>query len=140
MLLITIVVAPVWYIFQFARDIFMQVEAIKLIIISLAISVPLLYLNTMIHMSLMGRYISKNESENEFNQRLLISPMFYLMMVLYIPCIVTYFDPLTLRNAILFSISMQCSALAMELTDTTFKKRDIKALQKKQLEPATKEP
>ena len=93
-------VAPVWFIYQFAPKIFNSFEVLKLILLSLGLGMPLTYLNGWILY-----LITKPENSDTEDQYVASfgGGAAFTILVFYSPMLITYFHYVSLYQAKIIS-------------------------------------
>jgi hypothetical protein len=120
MVLFILVVAPMWYVFQFERHLFEATELFKLIAIALAVSVPITVINSGVYGYLrVLKGLSPDlpldvapippDAKTADGQKYedLGSGALNTLTILYVPIILTFFISLTFRQAVFISIGVQ---------------------------------
>ncbi len=102
--------APFFYLFQFAKPIFDKYDLLTLLVLSLAIGGPMIIFFLMLNSSarLHNTNITLGDIEATSSTiflKYLRSASIDAAMVLYLPCIMSYFASTTLRNAIFYSLA-----------------------------------
>lgn len=119
----SMVVSPIWFIFQFYPELFKNTDLIKLIILGLGISIPLLLVNLFaplgkrqkkLEMLLAGGDSDKKKAEELSYEGLFISCA-TTVFVIYTPCFLKFFFTFGQKGAIIISIVMNLLFLFLQL-------------------------
>ena len=132
------IVAPYWFLFQFAQDIYKSNSLVQLLILSFAIGAP----TAMIHYIMNFQLFSPEEFKTDdhkvkFYFSLLGGASILSGVIFYVPCMIKFLEETTQRDAIwaiiglnglflLFSIVAQIIARNWERKDEKNKKGNLK--------------
>lgn len=125
--------APYWFIFQFANDIYKSSNLTQTIILSLCIGVPVCLLNFIIN-SVGGLYNEKEVTEEQkVNQyfKLMGYSSIFGGISFYAPCIFKFFSlPQTQRQAIFFIIGIHIGYITTTIIYASLSNRKAKKAEK----------
>jgi hypothetical protein len=129
------IIAPVWFIYQFSRNLFECTEIFKLVGLCIGIGFPIVILNVGLLYLLIYRWIpflsQKKHDENIRNLYLTSSVVTFLIM--YAPSVWDYlFSSLTLKTAIKTSMIAEFLAIVILVGQYYWRKsREIKSINAK---------
>jgi hypothetical protein len=114
-----IIVAPLWFIFQFLPEIFKNYDLIKLLFLSLAIGFPITFTNfcfgslTYFCHKRARQITTTRKAEEEDMYLMMYGAASLNIFIFYAPCINSYFTKMTTREAIRMSAILGCSFFAL---------------------------
>jgi len=107
------IIAPTWYLFQFAPTIFHKYDLVKLLILSSAIGFPIVIFNSILAMLVFEQGdTEKRHFEGEFYTGVSVGSA-TTIAILYLPLILTFFHHVSLIVAEITSIVAQIIFIAI---------------------------
>lgn len=120
-LIVGLVVAPGWFIFQFSRPIFIQLDVIKILFISIAVGAPILIFNCIVEKIRPRKKSSEKSSKLDLDT--LAAASINTMTILYVPCIISFNHTTTFSESVAHAISMQVVILIGNIITFIFERR-----------------
>lgn len=108
-----LIISPFWFLFQFAHDIFISTELVKLLLLCLSIGFPVLIINLFTYLLvLVDDQVTNEEKENNIYKGLTVASLL-TFPVYYIPCAISFFINLSQCSAIATGICVEVVILIL---------------------------